>query len=74
MAYAGPRRRRPLTRDVEAVAHAAEHVAGADRVPRGKTWAIFMLLMLLALVLTVLAAAQLERSAALSSATTTCTL
>ncbi len=40
---------------------AGQHIAGADRVPRGKTWAIFMLRALLTLVLSLLAAAHLNR-------------
>ncbi len=43
---------------------ASQHVAGADRVPRGKTWPMFRLRALLPLVLLLLAAAQLERCAA----------
>ncbi len=46
---------------------AAEQGAGADRVPRGGTSAIFMLRVLSLLVLSLLAAAQLERSAGSST-------
>ncbi len=43
---------------------AGEHGAGADRVRRGETWAIFMLAVLSLVVLSLVAAAQLERSVA----------
>ncbi len=44
---------------------AAEQGAGADRLQRGGTWAIFMLRVLSLLVPSSVAAAQLERSVAL---------
>ncbi len=46
------------------VKEATEQGAGADRVPRGETWRIFMLRVLLLPVLISVAAAQLERCAA----------